>query len=122
VTNKAPLAAGSGLKPTAPLKPFQVHVADNFHYMDDDEIYIWGSYATYDAALKVCKEIVLKELLSEIKPGRTPKDLYKQYTSFGDDPFIVGPVTGAPRFSARDYARALCNSLAAVANTHQRSD
>jgi hypothetical protein len=35
-------------------------------------------------------------------------ELFDQYVSFGEDPFIRG---GAPNFSAWDYARQRCKAL-----------
>jgi hypothetical protein len=111
VNDKPPLAAGSGPEPTAPSKPFTVRVADNFHYMDESETYTQGSYATYEEALKVCQQFVLHDLTEASEPGRPAAKVLENYHTFGSDPFIVGPDTGAERFSAWDYARQECAKL-----------
>lgn len=79
-----------------------VRIYDNFHYMDEDNIYDQGTYDTYEEALAVAKRIVEEEI-----------DHYGfdmgLYCGFADEPDILCPPgTGHPRFSARDYARELC--------------
>jgi hypothetical protein len=95
-------------KSTAPLKPYSVLVADNFHYMDESEIYTKGSYATLEMALVICKQIVLESLIHLAKPGMSGDEVYKQYVMFGDDPFIIGPREGV-LFSAWSYAKQVCD-------------
>ena len=88
--------------------PFTVFVDDNFHYMDADERYQYGAFATWTDAVAACQSIVDEELLGMFKPGMTAEQLFAHFTSFGSDPFIV-PTGGDPathRFSAWDYAEA----------------
>lgn len=88
-----------------------VYVDDNFHYMDEDERYCLGTFETLDAAVAACQKIV-DEFLQD-NPAKTADDLYDQYTSFGEDPWIKGPspAPDTPPFSAWDYARKRCNDL-----------
>jgi hypothetical protein len=85
---------------------YRVMVDDNFHYMDEDERWELGTFATADEALAACRKLVDDWLAHNYKPGMAAVELYEQYTSFGDDPFIV-TTHGADKainFSAWDYA------------------
>jgi len=84
---------------------YRVLVDDNFHYMDEDERSSHGEFDTLDAAIDVCKSIVDRCLEHHYEPGMTAESLYSQYTSFGEDPFIVGPGISTPVFSAWTYAK-----------------
>jgi hypothetical protein len=103
--------------------PFKVMVDDNFHYMDEDERYEHGTFATVEEAIAACRKLVDQSLADCYKPGMTAAELYDQYTSFGDEPFIMAPPGGPPGaiFSARDYARsrleAVCTGAGRAAHT-----
>jgi hypothetical protein len=88
---------------------FELFVDDNFHYMDEDERYSAGTFASYDEALAKAKSIVDEFLESAHEPGMTSSELNDGYVGFGEDPFIVP--AGEPRFSAWDYARSRCTEL-----------
>jgi hypothetical protein len=88
---------------------YTVRVDDNFHYMDKEYRRTHGEYETLEAALKASKEIVNGFLASAHTPGMSAEDLYQRYTSFGDDPFIIGPED--VDFSAWEYAKARCAEL-----------
>jgi hypothetical protein len=90
---------------------YRVLVDDNFHYMDESERYELGSYATLEEAIKAAKAVVDSFLSSEYHPGMTADQLYKQYVTFGEDPFIIAPEQSQINFSAWDYARARCQEL-----------
>ena len=92
----------------APAK-WTLMVDDNFHYMDESERYVLGVFDSYGAALAACMKIV--DSFLEGEKDRNPEDLYRLYTGFGEDPFILGPHTG-PRFSAWEYAKSRCDELA----------
>ena len=91
---------------------FTVRVADNFHYMDEDEVYTLGEFATWDEAVAAAKGIVDRCLAHNLEAGISAADLYAQYTSFGEDPFII-PVPPGEHFSGWDYAKARCEALRA---------
>lgn len=86
--------------------PFTVMVDDNYHYMDEDERYKHGDFATAEEALAAARNIVDGFLDTAYEPGMSGSALYASYTAFGDDPFIVSS-SGLEdvKFSAWDYAR-----------------
>ncbi len=89
---------------------FVVRVADNFHYMDESEIYTHGEFTTWDEAVIAAKNIVDRCLIEDYEPDMTAEILYSRYKSFGDDPFII-PVPKGENFSGWDYAKERCQSL-----------
>ncbi len=96
--------------------PFVVMVDDNFHYMDVDERWKLGAYATFAEAVSACKQVVESCLVEYYQAGMDSEALYSQYVMFGDDPFILGP--GKPgKFSAWNYAKASAMEICA-ANGH----
>jgi hypothetical protein len=88
---------------------YTVRVDDNYHYMDADARYTLGDFSTWEDALKAAQGIVDDYLASAYTPGMTAEELYQSYTSFGDDPFIIGP--GDEKFSAWDYAKTRCGMM-----------
>jgi len=97
------------------MSQYTVMVDDNFHYMAEEERSEYGTFPTAEKAVAACRKLVDQSLAESYKPGMTAAELYDQYASFGDDPFIVAP----PRtfkgviFSARDYARERAQAMAA---------
>ena len=85
---------------------YTVFVDDNFHYMDEDERYTLGVFATVEEAIAACRSIVDRCLNHE--PGMTAEAMFKKYAMFGEDPFIPGV-----EFSAWTYAKERCAELAA---------
>ena len=94
---------------------YRVFVDDNFHFMEEDERYCHGEFATYEEALASAKKIV--ETSVAAGAGTTAGDLLEAYTAFGDDPFIVA-FGGAPpsetRFSSWDYAKSCAEKIASA--------
>ena len=90
---------------------FRVLVDDNFHYMDESERYEHGSFATAEAAVVAARAIVDTYLKSAYRPGMTAEQLFESYTSFGEDPFIVGEGVEKVAFSAWTYAKERCGAL-----------
>ena len=88
---------------------FTIKVADNFHYMDDGETYTLGTFPSLEQAVQRSKEIVDTFLEKNYRPGMTCNDLFDQYKSFGDDPYILGK--GKISFSAWDYAEKRCKEI-----------
>lgn len=93
-------------------KPYILRVDDNYHYMDETYRRTHGEYETQEDALIAARAIVDAFLASAHTPGMTAEALYQMYTSFGDDPFIIGPRDSD--FSAWNYARARCEILCAA--------
>ena len=96
--------------PKDDITDFAVIVRDNFHYMDESEQYESGRFKTYEEALVHSKQIVDDFLATSRKTGMTKEQLYRLYTSFGDDPF-VSPDPGTQRFSAWAYAEMRCRQI-----------
>ena len=90
---------------------YTVIVSDNFHHRDESAEYALGEFGTCDAAITACKRIVDDYLLSTYKPCMAAEELWRLYTSFGDDAFIVSAGGEQCRFSAWDYARKRCAEL-----------
>ncbi|MCS7079575.1 MAG: hypothetical protein NZ585_05930 [Chloracidobacterium sp.] len=89
---------------------FVVRVANNAHYMDDEETYIHSQYPTWAEAVAAARQIVDRSLTEYFQPGMDAESLYAQYMAFGDDPYIVSPPEGEG-FSAREYAKQRCIEL-----------
>jgi hypothetical protein len=96
-------------------KRYTVFVDDNYHFMDESERYKHGVFATPDEAVAQCKMLVDEFLKSAHKPGMTPEELYRHYSTFGDDPWV------SPRsesgFGAWKYARLRCEEMCRSAGT-----
>lgn len=75
---------------------YEVHIDDNFHFMDEDERYKLGQFRTAKAAIRAAKKIVDEFLRSGYTPGMTAEELYQAYTSFGEDPFILSDDPARP--------------------------
>ena len=91
---------------------FKVRVADNFHYIDPDEVYTHGDFSTWEDAVAAAKRIVDSCLAEYFREGMTPDALFSMYTSFGDDPYN-DPAPLGKKFCGWDYAKerrsALCS-------------
>ena len=95
------------------MSKYKVMIDDNFHYMEEDERWEFGTFATAQRALAACRMLVDASLVGAYKAGMTAADLFDRYTSFGDEPFIV-VLPGAPpavKFSARAYASERATAL-----------
>ena len=96
-------------------KPFAVKIYDNYHYMDESETYISGTYATHEEAVEHCRQIVDEFLLGNYKPGMTGGELNEGYRSFGEDPMVSYDTSETkeiePRFSAWGYAEQRCQEI-----------
>jgi hypothetical protein len=110
-------------------KPYKVFVDDNFHFMDEDERYLLGTFETMEEAESVARRNVDDFLTSAGTSGMTAGGLYACYTMFGEDPFIVGPDSSVsrvdpetgemesfPRFSAWEYAEQRCQEICGKAS------
>jgi hypothetical protein len=94
------------------MSPYTVMVDDNFHYMDGDERWQLGTFATLDEAVAACRALVDQWLATNHKPGMSAAELYSLYVSFGEDPFFVGGEDAErSNFSAWDYAKARAQAL-----------
>jgi len=89
---------------------FKVRVADNFHQRDDADTYEMGPYPTFEIAEAEAKRIVDECLASLHEPAMSAEDLYRRYSGFGDDPYVVAE-DGTVRFQGWRYARERCEAL-----------
>jgi len=85
-------------------------VDDNFHYMDEDERYRLSEFDDCTSAAEACRRIV-DEFLATANHDCTSAELYHQYVSFGEDPWIRSDDPNC-KFSAWTYARERCDLLA----------
>jgi hypothetical protein len=83
---------------------YMVVVADNAHYMDASEHSSRGAFETAHEALALAQSIVDDDLRALYRDGMSDEELYRHYTTFGSDPFIVCSDESC-RFSAWSYAR-----------------
>ena len=90
---------------------FTVRVRENAHYMDESEGYTLGPFPTYEAAEAKCRAIVDEFLTASAKPGKAADALFSLYTTFGEDPSVVGNAPPGGAFSAWDYARRRCREI-----------
>ncbi len=91
---------------------YTVLVDDNAHHQDEAERYEHGTFASYDEAVAACQQIVDAYLARQYLRGMAADDVFRLYTTFGEDPFIR-PEYGGHRFSAWEYARLRCELLCA---------
>jgi hypothetical protein len=95
---------------------YRVLVDDNFDFMDEEDRWELGTFATAEEAFAACRALVDKHLMEHVKPGMAAAELYDHYVEFGDDPFIVTtPGTPSVKFSAWDYAKQRAEEICAAA-------
>lgn len=95
---------------------YSVLVDDSFHHMDPRERYCLGEFDDCLDAVAACKELVDNYLRQAYKPSMATAQLWRSYTMFGDDPFIVrnhvhDEQDEQCRCSAWDYAKQRCKEL-----------
>ena len=90
---------------------FTVRVRENSHYMDESEGYTLGPFANYEAAEAKCRAIVDEFLSANAKSGKSAESLFSVYTTFGEDPSVVGKAPPGAAFSAWNYARRRCREI-----------
>lgn len=93
--------------------PFTVLIDDNAHYQDESERRTHGEFETYGQALIAAKQLVDRFLAENSSHHDTASSLYRQYCTYGEDPFIVPRPAEAvgEAFSARSYAKLRCEQL-----------
>lgn len=79
---------------------YRLRIWDNFHYMDETEAYITGWFLSAEEAIAEAKRRVLADLP---ETGATAEERFDHYTSFGEDPSIIG--TPQVSFSAWTFAK-----------------
>lgn len=100
-------------------KVYKVLVDDNFDYTDEERRYEHGSYSSLEDAISAAEMLVNRYLISvadsylfsDQASNMTADELYKNYVSFGPDPFITSNTEEKISFSAWDYAKVRCQEL-----------
>jgi hypothetical protein len=92
-------------------RTIRVRVASNSSYMHDDDTFELPPFGSLKAAIAECKRIVDDYLASAYEPGMSAESLYRSYTMFGDDPYIISDEEEVP-FSAWEYAKGRAAYLA----------
>jgi hypothetical protein len=90
---------------------YVVQVDDNFDYQNEEKRYTHSEHVDPAVALQTAKDIVDACLGELHKPSMSAEDLYRAYTSFGEDPFIQTRDPGFARFSAWSYAKQRCKVI-----------
>lgn len=87
--------------------PYRVMVDSHSDYAERG--YQKGEYADLDSAVAACQTVVDDFIQEQRKqnPEQSDSELFRLYTMFGEDPYIVGPDSRG--FSAWDYAKELCH-------------
>jgi hypothetical protein len=91
---------------------YKVRVSDNFHYMDEEEVYDLAEFDSCEAAMAACRKVIDDFLLSTYKPRMSADELWSLYTTFGDDAYILSRDTQC-RFSGWTYAKQRCQEVCA---------
>ena len=97
---------------------FEVFVADNFSYMDEEATYRHGEFASWAQAVAAARQIVDRSLQEVYSPGIGALTLFDAYKSFGEDPFI-SPVPAGERFSSWKYAQEKAALLCGESLNHE---
>jgi hypothetical protein len=58
-----------------------------------------GEFDTAEEAIKCLKQVIDKQLLASLKEGKTPKEIYDQFSLYGEIPIIQGE----PRVYVQPY-------------------
>ena len=96
---------------------YKLFVDENFHFMDADERYCFGSYPTYGEAVTAAKKIIDDFLTNGDRSTMTAEELFTGWVHYGDSPFIVERIITEHEqkttdlFSAREYTRARCQEI-----------
>jgi hypothetical protein len=94
------------------MSAYKVMVDDNFHSVQSDEPWEYGTFGSAEEALAACRRLVDEALLDEYRDGASAGQLFVRYTSFSDEPFIVA-LDGAEAvdFSAKTFAQQRAEEL-----------
>lgn len=90
---------------------FIVLVDDNFHYLEESDLYKLGDFNTYEEAGLASKKIVDDFLTDAYTQVKTAEELYARFVAFGETPWISSGFTKPERFLAWPYAKLRCEEL-----------
>ena len=90
---------------------YTVLVAEHAAYMDGERrARPGGAFPTREEAEAEARRIVDRSLDELHRPPMGAEELFRLYTLYGDDPYLV-PDPEPHRFSAMEYARRRCREL-----------
>lgn len=92
------------------MNQFRVYTEDCRRVQARAERKLYGIYSSNEEAEQACRTLIDTFLLRSYSDNISAKNLFQQYTLFGNDAFVVAPLSSAS-FSARQYARVRCNQL-----------
>ena len=96
---------------TVPDKPWKVLVDDNFDYHETAQTPV-ADFDTREEAIAYCRSRVDRWLAVTHEPGMTAAALFDSYTTYGEDPWILGGKLNDPvPFRAWNYARERCREI-----------
>lgn len=94
---------------------YAVLVAEHAAYMDaESPPHPAGAFTTREEAEAEARRIVDRSLDELYRPPMGADELFRLYTLYGDDPYVV-PDPEPQRFSAMEYARRRCREISAGA-------
>jgi hypothetical protein len=64
-------------------KPYSIKVGDNYHDMDESQVYDDGSYSSLEEAILRCETITIASLKACYEKGIDPTKLKVQWLMFG---------------------------------------
>ena len=88
---------------------FTVFIEEMSKYQSEEGRYRHGEFDTYEEAVEACKRIVDEFLASCLVNKTAPEELFRTWSMFGEDPYIVPDQE--PGFSAMDYVKKRCQEL-----------
>lgn len=94
----------SDRKPAGSPGPFQVHVDDNYRYLDEAASAPGPSFQRYADAVEWCRQRVEASLAECHEPGMGSGELLARHRASGDDPWVTPVPEGEPHWSAWEYA------------------
>jgi hypothetical protein len=101
---------------------YTVFVTENSAYHDEEAApRTAGTFVAWDDALAMARQLVERSLEEVLDPAADAETLFRRYTTFGEEPYIV-PNHETQPFSAWEYARERCRQLGRPAGEEPFSD
>ena len=99
---------------------YTVYVDDNFHYEDESKREKLGEFQSAAEAIAAARKLVDSYLDRAFEPGMTAEALFRSFTTFGRDPFIV-PSEGTMNGSLPNVAKLRKSASAVIPGSKARS-
>jgi hypothetical protein len=91
---------------------YTVHVDDSYHRMNQTMRSKLGEFSDGETAIAACRKVV-DEFFLKLSPGKTAIELFSDFKSFGEDPFLK-TTDESCRFDAWEYAELRAKVIAAA--------